>query len=264
MKALAGRFPKTLLLIAMLVTVPVAMAWACMPNAQLSVDRASYAPGTTVVVTGHLFPPNTAVTLTLGSGGAGVGVPQTDAAGSFRTSFTLATSTPFGTNGVYAYANDPATGGPAAGTPKVASFQVIAAATQPNQPVSGQAASQPTPTFKEPKVGGIAGGQGTATDGSGNAVFAGSVGPITAGAASASTGAATGAQASEGSATSDIWSGFASGKSSSLTSTGSAAIEDGGTGSQLGLGIALLAVGLLASAGGIAAAATRRRRAPGS
>jgi hypothetical protein len=53
--------------------------------------------------------------------------------------------------------------------------------------------------------------------------------------------------------------GFAPGKTATLTSEAAGA-PDGGTGSQLGWGIALLAIGLLALVSGLTVAEVRRRR----
>jgi hypothetical protein len=115
----------------------------------------------------------------------------------------------------------------------------------------------------EPKVGGVGGGGGTVQTGSGEPAFAGSV-AATPGASSFFSGgegkapAAT-AQPSERAAVSDVWSGYAAGKTPSLTS--GAAVPDGDTGSELGLGIVLLAVGLLALVAGLTTAEVMRRRA---
>jgi len=57
-----------------------------------------------------------------------------------------------------------------------------------------------------------------------------------------------------------VWSGFAPGKTPSLSTAGDM-VSEGDSGSGLGLGIALLAFGLLALMGGLTAAEVSRRRA---
>jgi hypothetical protein len=64
------------------------------------------------------------------------------------------------------------------------------------------------------------------------------------------------------SATSDLWSGFRSGKSSSLTaSAGEARAPAAELGRQIAVGAALLLVGAVALLGGLGVAGSRRRRA---
>jgi hypothetical protein len=99
--------------------------------------------------------------------------------------------------------------------------------------------------------------------GSGAPAFAGSVAATPAGGSFFSGGEGTAsaatAQPSERAAVSDVWSGYAAGKTPSLTS--GAAVPDGDTGSELSLGIVLLAVGLLALVAGLTTAEVMRRRA---
>jgi hypothetical protein len=162
---------------------------------------------------------------------------------------------------------------------RTASFQVVdtsASAPAPSEPSSsGQ-------TFKEPKVGdsgggskgtgvgggepnvgGVGGGGGSVQTGSGEPAFAGSVAATPGGSSFFSGGEGTApaatAQPSERAAVSDVWSGYAAGKTPSLTS--GAAVPDGDTGSELSLGIVLLAVGLLALVAGLTTAEVMRRRA---
>lgn len=99
------------------------------------------------------------------------------------------------------------------------------------------------------------------------AVFAGSL-ARTDRAATASPGAAKQAREGKGAGSSgasavgeDAWSGFESGDVPGLLSSGSDAVPDGGTGSQLGWGLGLLALGLLALVSGLTVAEVRRRRA---
>jgi hypothetical protein len=81
---------------AILVALPAALVWACVPSASIGFDNPTYKykAGEAVKVTGRQFSPSTAVALTLqqpsgASGPVGNGV-STDGAGSFEDSFTLA------------------------------------------------------------------------------------------------------------------------------------------------------------------------------
>jgi len=122
-------------------------------------------------------------------------------------------------------------------------------------------------------TGGVAGGGTIVTGTTGVPVFAGSVAPAqpTFGSAPAAAaapqqgtttaGKGSAARSTRGAAAdSDVWTGFANGRTPSLTSDAADA-PDSGTGSGLGLGIGLLAVGLLALVAGLTAAEVRRRRA---
>lgn len=117
-------------------------------------------------------------------------------------------------------------------------------------------------------TGGVAGGGTTVVGTTGVPVFAGSVAPAQAtfgstpatAAQSAAKGTAARSSGRAAAADSDVWSGFANGRTPSLTSDAADA-PDSDTGSGLGLGIGLLAVGLLALVAGLTAAEVRRRRA---
>jgi len=65
--------------------------------------------------------------------------------------------------------------------------------------------------------------------------------------------------ASDQSATGYVWSGFAPGRTPSLSTAGDM-VSEGDDGSGIGLGIGLLAFGLLALVGGLTAAEVSRRR----
>jgi hypothetical protein len=102
----------------------------------------------------------------------------------------------------------------------------------------------------------------------GQPAFAGSVAPAPTGSFGSTPGTATGTPAagagrssapSEQAATGDVWSGFSAGQTPSLTSAADGVPEDG-TGSELGWGLGLLALGLLALVAGLTAAEVRRRR----
>jgi hypothetical protein len=74
------------------------------------------------------------------------------------------------------------------------------------------------------------------------------------------------ANAAPGTATADLWSGFASAKNPSLMPSTGSGVPAGGTGSGAFLGLALLGLGVVAllGLGGLTAASRRRSRASGS
>lgn len=274
------------LLLAAFVVVPAAIAWACNPQAHISLDRTSYAPGQTITVYGSYFPNNATITVT----GPGSSQQVTAAGGGFVTSFTAPS-----TAGSYVINASRPTGGFAS-----ASYTVAVPATAPAPRSETPPASAPEgEAFETPGVtrserapatsggrgdgGGGGGGTtqsapgegGSGTGGSvqtvaGQPVFVGSAPSTTAGTfattpAAEETTRGTGrernasAAPSEQAASGDVWSGFAPGRTASLTA-GADGMSDGGTGSELGLGIALLVLGLLGLAGGLTAAEVRRRR----
>jgi hypothetical protein len=252
--------------------IPAAIAWACNPQAHISVNKTTYGPGETIAVSGSYFNSNTCGCTVSTSGSS------TGADGSAWTTTLSAPSQP-GSYTVVAQAS-----GADSHITRTASFQVV------DNSASGPAGSEQSSsgqTFKEPKVGGTGGGEpkvggtgggepkvggvggggGTVQTGSGAPAFAGSVAATPGGnsffsggegTASAAT-AQPSAQPSERAAVSDVWSGYAAGKTPSLTS--GAAVPDGDTGSELSLGIVLLAVGLLALVAGLTTAEVMRRRA---
>ena len=280
------------LAVASLLLVPAAIAWACNTQAQLTPTKASYSPGETMTVGGSFFPRGVLMRVSVEGGDSRT--VTTNGSGAFTISGLRLPSAP----GSYTVVANRADGGFTSGLPKSASFQIAAPAARraPATSPSAPAATQgPDRSFTEPGVtrspsrsvagqggsgggggggqpgsatGGVAGGGTVVTGVTGTPVFAGSVAPAAstfgAPAATQSTGkAAKGAARSSGraaAADSDVWSGFANGRTPSLT-TDTAAAPDSGTGSQLGLGIGLLAVGLLALVAGLTAAEVRRRRA---
>jgi hypothetical protein len=252
--------------------IPAAIAWACNPQAHISVNKTTYGPGETITVSGSYFNSNTCGCTVSTSGSS------TAADGSAWTTTLSAPSQP-GSYTVVAQAS-----GADSHITRTASFQVVD--NSPSVP-AGSEQSSSGQTFKEPKVGGTGGGEpkvggtgggepkvggvggggGTVQTGSGAPAFAGSVAATPGGdsffsggegTASAAT-AQPSAQPSERAAVSDVWSGYAAGKTPSLTS--GAAVPDGDTGSELSLGIVLLAVGLLALVAGLTTAEVMRRRA---
>jgi hypothetical protein len=240
--------------------IPAAIAWACNPQAHISVNNTTYGPGETITVSGSYFNSSTCG-CTVSTGGSATG-----ASGSAWTATLTAPSQP-GSYTVVAQAS-----GADSHITRTASYQVV------DTSASGPSVSEQGPsgqTFKEPKVGsaggggepkvgGVSGGGGSVQTGSGAPAFAGSVAATPAGgsffsAGGEGTASAATAQPSERAAISDVWSGYAAGKTPSLTS--GAAVPDGDTGSELSLGIVLLAVGLLALVAGLTTAEVMRRRA---
>ncbi|MGI9098671.1 MAG: hypothetical protein ACR2H2_09330 [Solirubrobacteraceae bacterium] len=71
------------------VVVPVAIAYACNPQAHVSIDKTAYQPGTAITVNGSFFTPNSAVTVS----GPGSSVPVTTSpGGGFSTQLTAPTT----------------------------------------------------------------------------------------------------------------------------------------------------------------------------
>ncbi len=286
------------------VVVPVAIAFACNPQAHISLDKTSYQPGAAIGVHGSYFPGNTGVAV---SGPAGGATATTTAGGGFQTTLQ-APSTP----GNYTITASRATGGFAAASFTVAAPAAPAAAPQQAAAAPQTQAESPAPTaartaprFRTPDVarsqvtstpdrGGSSnsegrsnntgGGSGGGSDSgvtvvSGTPVFAGSA-PVAAPAAVASApatvaatpvarsqrgesrasrSAAAAPAPAEQTALSDLFSNYQPGRTPSLMGDASGA-PTGGTGSGLGLGIALLGFGLLALVAGLTAAEARRRR----
>jgi hypothetical protein len=259
------------------VMVPAAIAWACNPQAHISVGSTSVGPSETITVSGSYFNSSTCGCTVSTSGSS------TGASGAAWTATLTAPSQP-GSYTVVAQAS-----GADSHITRTASYQVVD--TSPGGPsVSGPSGSEQSSSgqaFKEPKVGGtggsggepkvggaggsggepkvggVGGGGGTVQTGSGGPAFAGSVAATPSGGSFFSGGEGTAsaatAQPSERAAVSDVWSGYAAGKTPSLTS--GAPVPDGDTGSELSLGIVLLAVGLLALVAGLTTAEVMRRRA---
>ena len=275
------------LAVAAMLLVPAAIAWACNPQAQLAPSKATFSPGETATVSGSFFPRGTAIKVTVSGGGSAVAT--TNQSGAFQITGLAIPSAP----GTYTITATRADGGAQSGLPKVASFSVAppiaATAPAPASKPAPSAKEEQDRAFVEPGVarsptrsvagtggsngggggqpvsgntGGVAGGGTTVVGTTGVPVFAGSVAP-TAAAAPAATPATQTAARSTGraaAADSDVWTGFANGRTPSLTSDAADA-PDSDTGSGLGLGIGLLAVGLLALVAGLTAAEVRRRRA---
>ena len=284
------------ILVAVMVVVPAAIAWACNPQASVTLDRTSYSPGQSVTMYGSYFPGDTNITV---SGPNGPETVRTSKGGSFSKTFAAPTKP-----GTYVFKASKPTGGAAS-----VAFTVPRPAAQraPSAPAGGDgpgAAAPRAPSFDSPSVvrserqrstsgaGGSDGGgpgaqtapgnTGSGSGGgvvvtpSGGPVFVGSAPapatagggtfatvPTPAGAAAPAGGKAAGrssASASDQAASGYVWSGFAPGRTPSLSTAGDM-VSEGDSGSGLGLGLGLLALGLIALVGGLTAAEVSRRRA---
>jgi hypothetical protein len=274
-----------------MVVVPAAIAWACNPQAHVTLDRTSASPGQTLTLYGSYFPGNANITVSTPSGSQ---VVTTSAGGSFSKSF-VAPSQP----GSYVVSATRPTGGAASAAFVVQAQAVKTAPAQtPAQSNSPSAAAPKVPSFSSPTVvrserqrstsgsgGNDGGGPGAQTapntgTGTGSGVvvtpsgvpvfttaapaqssgtFAAAPAAQSAAAAGTSKAAKSAASPSDQAATGYVWSGFAPGKTPSLATAGDM-VSEGDSGSGLGLGIGLLAFGLVALVGGLTAAEVSRRR----
>ena len=273
-----------------MVVAPAAIAWACNPQANISTDRTSYSPGQSVTVYGSYFPNNANITVT---GPGGSRAVTTSSSGAFSTTFTAPS-----TAGSYVISATRPTGGAASTGFRVAA--PAPAAPSPGQTQAPSGTAPRVPSFDSPAVvrserqrstsgsgGSDGGGPGAKTSpgntGSGSGggvvvtpsgapVFAGSApaastgsfGTVPAPAAPAAGGGKAARQSSatpsDQAAAGYVWSGFAPGKTPSLSTAGDM-VSEGDSGPGLGLGIGLLAGGLLALVAGLTAAEVSRRRA---
>jgi hypothetical protein len=275
-------------LVGVLALLPAAIAWACNPQAHISLDRTSYSPGQTITVYGSYFPADTAVQV---SGPVNSTTATTDGGGSFAATLTAPSQA-----GDYTISAKRATGGFAP-----ASFTVAAPAQtnnppagnpQPNQepaPAQSQQPDRAAPTApavtrservqQAPRRDAPAREPSTTTTTTGTTttpVFTGSTAPAPAAAGTfATTPTTTAAPAtrrenargserqsaatpSQQTAFSDVWGAFEPGRTATLAAASGA--PDGGAGSQLGWGLGLLALGLFSLVGGLAYTEARRRR----
>ena len=274
------------LLVAVMVMVPAAIAWACNPQAHLSLDRTSYSPGQSITVYGSYFPGNADITV---SGPTGSRSVKTSGGGAFSTTFTAPSragsyvisatrptggraSVAFGAAARQASAPAPVTESPGSAAPRAPSFDSASVVrSERERSGAGSGGNDGGPGVQTSPGNTGSGSGGGVISQAGASVFAGSVPAGTPGTfAAAPTTAATtgeaarqssrGASPSEQTAAGYAWSGFAPGETPSLASADEMASE-GDTGSGLGLGIGLLAFGLLALAAGLTAAEVSRRRA---
>lgn len=108
--------------------VPAAISWACNPQAQLTPDKASYAPGEAMVISGAFFPKGITVKVTLSSGQSVTA--STDSNGAFTAVGLTAPAVP----GNYTATATRADGQFQNGLPKVVSFSVMPPASTPVRP----------------------------------------------------------------------------------------------------------------------------------
>ncbi len=262
--------------------VPIAIAYACNPQAHVAVDKTSYQPGGAITVHGSYFVGNSAVTVSGPTGSVGV---TTSPGGGFTTSltapaspgsYTISASRPTGGFAVTSFsvaapapaAPKPSTpgasaptgnsdGSPAFTAPGVSKSQAPAAAEQSNPPSSGSGGSTAS------SGGNVAGSTVTSTP-TGQQVFSGSTAQASTGRSFSAT-AAPAARSSRSAAPApsaalgDLFANYQPGSTPSLTGAVAGA-PAGGAGSGLGLGIGLLGFGLLALVAGLTAAEVRRRR----
>ena len=275
-----------------MVVAPAAIAWACNPQASVTLSRTAVGPGQSVTAYGSYFPGGATITV---SGPGGSETIKTSTGGSFSKTFTVPTKP-----GTYVISATRPTGGAASAAVRVVA-PTAKRAPAPVQTDAPGAAAPRVPSFDSPSVvrserqrstsgsgGSDGGGPGAQTapgntgSGSGGGVTVTPSGaPVFVGSApAASTGtfaaapAAPAAQAardgkaarnssatpSEQAASGYVWSGFAPGKTPSLATAGDM-VSEGDSDSGIGLGIGLLAFGLLALVAGLTAAEVSRRRA---
>ena len=113
---LPGRRILGVLAVLALGLVPAAVAWACNPQATLTLDKPTYSAGEQMQVHGAFFPRSTQLTLSFEPGST-IGTVTTSASGSFETTIT-APAAPGG------YVLSVRRQEPTSGLPKMASFQV--------------------------------------------------------------------------------------------------------------------------------------------
>lgn len=123
------------------VLVPVAIAFACNPQASLKLDKPSYSSGDRMGVSGAFFKPNVEITLTV-DGGSPVTV-QTAGNGFFATSVTAPSSPGSYTLSAIGYESD---GSVTPGLPARVSFEVSPAPSPAPQAGEAPTASQPGAT----------------------------------------------------------------------------------------------------------------------
>ena len=116
------------------IVVPVAIAYACNPQAHVSLDKTAYQPGAAITVNGSFFTPNSAVTVS----GPGGSVQLTTSSGGGFTNRLVAPSAP----GNYTITASKPTGGFAAAAFSVAApAPAPAPAATPAEPAAAPAAA---------------------------------------------------------------------------------------------------------------------------
>lgn len=269
--------------------VPAAVAWACNPQAHINLNQTSFAPGSSITVYGSYFQGGKTVTV---SGPTGSTSVTTSGGGAFTTTLT-APSAP----GNYVISASKPTGGSAPAsfsvvTPQAPSSPTTSQAVVPSTPSTGSGTSSPkfavptvhrsaTPAPAHHAAPTPAAASPPASTSTPTAVAPTSVVAATPVASTPTVSApvvantthraaaghaqttvrSTAPATSQLAATSDLWNGFAPGRTASLTSSGAGGMGGGGTSSALTIGIGLLALGLIGLVAGLTVAELRRRRA---
>lgn len=138
------------------VLVPVAIAMACNPQAYLTLDRASYAPGDSVRVSGSFFKNNAQVTVSVDRTGQSATVTTTGN-GAFQATFALPSNAGTGGYSVTAIGYE-ANGDVVAGLPARGSFSVAAAQAAP-APSTPSGGGQPAASAEQPAAAAPSAGQ---------------------------------------------------------------------------------------------------------
>ncbi|CAA9482268.1 MAG: hypothetical protein AVDCRST_MAG53-670 [uncultured Solirubrobacteraceae bacterium] len=133
------------------ILVPAAIALACNPQAYLTIDRSSYAPGESVRVAGSFFRGDADITVSVDRTGQSQTV-RTTANGAFSTTFAMPQNAPTGGYSVQAIGFE-ANGDVIPGLPARGSFSVAAgapASTQTSDEQQAQPAGQPAAQTSAP------------------------------------------------------------------------------------------------------------------
>lgn len=123
----SARLRTVVLAVLSLALAPAGVAWACNPQAYLTLDKATYSAGEQIQVSGAYFKANRQLTVRVGSGGA-AGTVTTSSGGSFTTSVTAPVSAGSYTLSAIGYEPD---GSVTPGLPARASFEVAGASPPP-------------------------------------------------------------------------------------------------------------------------------------
>lgn len=138
------------------ILVPVAIAMACNPQAYLTLDRAQYAPGDSVRVSGSFFKNNAQVTVSIDRTGQSTTVTTTGN-GAFQVTFALPSNAGTGGYSVTAIGYE-ANGDVVAGLPARGSFSVAAAQAAP-APSTPSGGGQPAASAEQPAAAAPSAGQ---------------------------------------------------------------------------------------------------------
>lgn len=143
----------TVLVLTASALIPAALALACNPQAYLTIDKAQYAPGDSVRVSGSFFKGDRNITLSIDRTGQSATV-KTTANGAFQATFALPSGAATGGYSVQAIGFEPDTGDVTPGLPARGSFSVAAAQAAPAQaapaPSTGGGNGQSAPQASQP------------------------------------------------------------------------------------------------------------------